>query len=100
MNKEQKQIEQFTNYASDMAYPLFIDNGQQWVAACGLTKLEVFTKDIVAKMVWATPHYLNSNNPHYETLVNTDLSPIELAQIVKAVNIAKATLAELEKTND
>jgi hypothetical protein len=65
----------------------------------GLTKLEAFTKDIVAKMEWHTPYYSSPNDPRSTTIINSDLSPVELAQIVKAVKIAKATLAELEKQN-
>jgi hypothetical protein len=74
-------FEKFLGKSNDMAYPLKVDNGQKWAAACGMTKTEAFTMAVLQGLC-ANPQIDDWNDEDYG---------------ISAVKRAKAALAALEK---
>jgi hypothetical protein len=88
--KSKDGFENFWGKAKEMAYPLFVDTGDKWAAACGLTKLEVFTMAAMQGIL---------ANP---AAVEMNLERVNVEAINQAEDMLKALAnrAALEKAND
>lgn len=79
-NKEETPMDTFVRKSKNMAFPLMVDDGGQYAAACGLTKLEYFTAKAMEGFC-ANPEF--SRELGFEEIHN------------EALKVAKATLEAL-----
>ncbi len=90
-NKEQKeQIQKFIEKSGNRAFPVFVDNGEQWAASLGLTKLEYA---VIHNM---PPLKLDPDRTGPAFKYDSTLSELEKARINKTIEACRYALKAIE----